>query len=125
MLDPAPPAPNVQQATKEICQKLMQAANQPVKRRRKTQAQQPVTKKPKVCTQTSLRSWLLKRAGDDIETEKTAKKGRGGALDGGGSLATAADVYPQAPPEQPQDPHIEPRQGIPPQPLASEDWDHG
>ena len=125
MLDPAPHAPTVQQSTKEMVQKLMQAVNQPVKRRRKTQAQQPVTKKPKVCTQTSIRSWLLKRAGDNIETEKTAKKGRGGAKDGGGSLATAADVHPQAPPEQPQDTHIEPRQGIPPQPLASEDWDHG
>ena len=125
MLDPAPPAPNVQQSTKEMVQKLMQAVNQPVKRRRKGQAQQPVTKKPKVYTQTSLRSWRLKRAGDDIEIEKTAKKGRGGAMDGGGSLATAADVYPQAPPEQPQDPHIEPRQGTLPQPLASEDWDHG
>ena len=63
---------------------------------------------------------------DSIEqAEKTAKKGRGGAMDGGGILATAADVYPQAPPEQPQDPHIEPRQGTLPQPLASEDWDHG
>jgi hypothetical protein len=109
-----------------MVQKLMQAVNQPVKRRRKTQAQQPVTKKPRVCAQTSIRSWLLKRAGDYIETEKTAKKGRGGAMDGGGSLATAADVYPQAPPEQPQDTtHIEPCQGTPLQPLVTEDWDHG
>ena len=90
------------------------------------QAKQPVNKKHKTCAQTSLRSWLLKRPGDGIEqAEKPAKKGRGRALDRGGSLATAADVYPQAPPDQPHDPHIEPRQGGPPQPLATMDWDHG
>jgi len=123
MLDPAPPAPAVQQSSDDIVRMLMQAGKQPAKRSRKNQLQQP-RKKQKACTQTSIRPWL-KRPGDNIETLRQAKKGRGGALDGGSSLATAADVYPQAPPEQPKEHHLEPRQGTPPQPLVTEDWDHG